>query len=95
MSWIRDTPQGARITVRVQPRAARNEVAGVLGEALKIRLQAPPVEGRANEALVRFLAETLDVPRGHVLLESGATGRNKTILAQGLKASEARARLGL
>ncbi len=92
-NWIQETAAGVRIRVRVVPRAARNEVQGVLGNALKIRLQAPPVEGQANAALIEFLAERLDLSRRSVRLESGATGRNKTALITGRSAAEIAARL--
>ncbi len=56
-------PNGVRLSVRITPNARKNEVVGVLDDALKIKLNAPPIEGRANEALIRFIAEQLDVPR--------------------------------
>lgn len=95
MSWIRPVEGGVRVNVRVQPRASRDEVVGVMGDALKIRLQAPPLEGRANAALLRFLAKTLDVSRGSVTIEAGAKGRNKAVLVKAVSESDARARLGL
>ena len=95
MSWIQQTADGCVISVRVVPRASKNQVQGILGDALKIRLQAPPVEGKANEALVRFLAESLDIPPRSVRLLSGETGRNKRILLAGMDAGQARARLGI
>ena len=67
------------LEVRVQPRASRSEIAGTFGERLRVRLQAPPVDGRANAALVEFLAETFDVPRAAVTIERGLTGRDKRI----------------
>jgi uncharacterized protein (TIGR00251 family) len=67
------------LEVRVQPRAARSEIAGILGERLRVRLQAPPVDGRANAALVEFLAEIFDVPRAAVTIERGLTGRDKRV----------------
>ncbi len=73
-----------RFAVRVQPRAARNEVAGVQGVALKVRLNAPPVDGAANEALVRFLARALGVAPRQVRIVSGATARLKTIEVEGI-----------
>ncbi|HEX9565329.1 MAG TPA: DUF167 domain-containing protein [Gemmatimonadaceae bacterium] len=80
MTVVLRTRVGAvRFDVRVQPRAARNEIAGEHGGALRVRLQAAPVEGAANEALVKFLAETLDVPRRHVRIVSGAGSRNKIV----------------
>jgi uncharacterized protein (TIGR00251 family) len=93
-SWVAVTPvtveqrQGAvRFQVRVQPRASRNEVAGELGGALKVRLQAPPVDGAANEALVSFLAHELGVPRKVVRIVSGSTSRSKTIEVDGIAPS--------
>lgn len=67
------------IDVRVQPRASRSEIAGTFGERLRVRLQAPPVDGRANAALVEFLAETFGVPRAAVTIEHGLSGRDKRV----------------
>ncbi|MFM1887159.1 MAG: hypothetical protein RL026_2316 [Pseudomonadota bacterium] len=71
------------LDVFVQPRASRNEVAGRHGEALKIRLTAPPVEGAANEALVRFVAESLSLPRSAVSVVSGHASRRKRLAIEG------------
>ena len=79
----------------MQPRAARTELAGPHGGALRVRLTAPPVDGAANEALVRFLAERLDVPRSAVRLEAGATGRSKLVTVEGIDVETAARRLGL
>jgi hypothetical protein len=92
---IRDTPQGATFAVRVQPRASRNAIAGEMGDALKLALTAPPVEGKANEACVEFLSKLLKVPRSSVTIASGETGRNKVIRVTGLSAEEVRKRLGV
>jgi uncharacterized protein (TIGR00251 family) len=81
--------------VRVQPRASRTELAGRYGDALKIRLAAPPVDGAANEALVRFLAERLKVPRSSVALMAGAGARAKVLAVTGIGLEEAVRRLGL
>ncbi len=67
------------LDIRVQPRASRNEIAGVIGEQLKVRLTAPPVDGKANLALLKFLAQCCGVPRGQVTLLSGDAGRNKRV----------------
>jgi uncharacterized protein len=67
------------IEVRIQPRAATSEFAGRFGERVRIRLQAPPVDGRANAALVAFLADAFAVPRARVLIESGLAGRDKRV----------------
>ncbi len=81
--------------MRVQPRASRTELAGRYGDALKIRLAASPVDGAANEALVRFLAERLKVPRSSVALMAGAGARAKVLAVTGIGLEEAVRRLGL
>ena len=70
--------------VRVQPRAGRDEVAGVMGGALKVRLQAPAVENRANEALVEFLAHLLKTPKSAVRILSGDRSRTKRLEVYGV-----------
>jgi uncharacterized protein (TIGR00251 family) len=67
------------LEVRIQPRASRTEFAGQFGERLRIRLQAPPVDGRANAALIEFLASAFDVPRAGVAIEHGLAGRDKRV----------------
>jgi len=79
----------------VQPRASSTELAGRHGDALKVRLTAPPVDGAANEALLRFLAERLDVPRSAVRIEVGATGRSKVVAVEGISLEAANRRLEL
>jgi uncharacterized protein len=80
----------ARFAVHVQPRAKRTDVAGEHGAAVKIRLAAPPVDGAANEALRRFLAERLCVPRASVHVVAGLSSRDKWIEVDGLSAADAR-----
>lgn len=92
MITIRDTPRGATFAVRVQPRARKNAIVGELGDALKLALTAPPVEGRANEACIEFLAEFLKVPRSSVTIAAGEASRNKVIRIAGLSAEELRRR---
>ena len=72
------------LEVRIQPRAKRSEFAGRFGERLRIRLQAPPVDGRANSALVAFLAEAFEVPRASVAIEHGLASRDKRVRIRGL-----------
>ena len=72
------------VAVKVQPRASRNAIAGVLGGELKIQVTAPPVDSAANEALVEFLADLLNCPRGAVQMVRGATSRHKTMALRGL-----------
>ena len=76
------------------PGASRDEVAGTMGEAVKIKLRAPPVDGRANEALIGFLAERLDLPKRAFTLERGDTSRQKLLRIDGLEQGEVRRRLG-
>ena len=71
------------LDVRIQPRASRSEIAGQHGERLRIRLQAPPVDGRANAALVEFIAEAFGVPRARVVIEHGLAGRDKRVRVRG------------
>ncbi|HEX6929898.1 MAG TPA: DUF167 family protein [Gammaproteobacteria bacterium] len=66
------------LTLHVQPRASRDELVGAHGDALKVRITAPPVEGKANDRLLRFLADAFGVGRSDVQLVAGATGRRKT-----------------
>lgn len=67
------------INVKVQPRASKNEVCGIYGDRIKIKLTAPPVEGEANEKLREFLAEKLEINKGRIEIISGHRGRNKLI----------------
>ncbi len=90
---IRDTASGATLPVRVHPRAKKNAIAGTVGDALKLSLTAPPVEGRANEAAIAFLAEILRVPRASISIAAGQSSRNKVIRVAGFSAAEIAARL--
>jgi uncharacterized protein (TIGR00251 family) len=82
-----------RLAVKVIPGASRNEVCGWLGEALKVKLSAPPVDGRANDALVEFLAGMLGLPRRAVALVRGETARQKLVRIDGLALAEVKRRL--
>jgi uncharacterized protein (TIGR00251 family) len=73
-----------RFSVRVQPRASRNEIAGVYGDALKVRLSAPPVDGAANVALIEFLADVFAVGRRDVRILAGETSRSKIVEIEGI-----------
>ena len=83
----------ARLVVHVQPRAARSEIAGRHGDAIRVRLHAAPVDGAANEELVRLLAESLGVPRRAVRIVRGHAARRKTVEVEGLAAATALGRL--
>ena len=88
MPWLVDTPAGAVLNLRLVPRAAKNAIQGEHGDALKIRLCAPPVDGAANSALVEFLSDAFSLPRARVQLLSGATSRNKRVLLAGVPAAQ-------
>jgi uncharacterized protein (TIGR00251 family) len=90
---ITGTERGVTFAVRVSPRASKDEIVGIHGDALKVRVTAPPVEGRANEALVAFLADQLGVRKGQVEIVAGATSRRKTIRVVGLWPQEVGERL--
>lgn len=90
---ITAVPGGVEISLHIQPRASRTEVIGAHGDALKIRLAAPPVDGEANEELVRFLAKRLGLPKSAVTIVRGATGRKKVVRVDGLGAESVRSAL--
>jgi uncharacterized protein (TIGR00251 family) len=91
---IRETKEGVTLAVRAQPGAKKTAITGVYGEGaaaqLKIAVQAPPVEGRANEALNLFLAEMFGLPRSSVVLQAGALSRSKVFLLRGVRLPRAR-----
>jgi uncharacterized protein len=90
---IKETSRGLTFLVKVQPRARRNEITGVVGDALKLSLTAPPVEGRANDAVVEFLADFFDIPRSSVTITSGKTNRLKAICICGIRVEQLRQKL--
>ena len=92
-AFLQDHPDGVYLSLKVQPRASKNEIGEPLGNELKIKVTAPPVDSAANEALVRFLAETLGCPRGAVRLVRGQTSRHKQVLVTGMTAEAVAARL--
>lgn len=93
MFTIDEIKGGISFRVRVHPRARRDAIAGEIGDALKIDLKAPPVDGRANEACVEFFAKLLKVPRGSVTIASGQNSRNKTMRVSGITAEQLRRQL--
>ncbi len=90
---VRDTPAGATFQVKVHPRARKNAITGVVGDALKLALTSPPVEGRANEACIAFLADVLNVPRSSVRIAAGETSRQKVIRIAGVQAAQVEEKL--
>jgi uncharacterized protein (TIGR00251 family) len=92
-TFIRETPGGVLLSVKLQPRASKNEIGEVLDDELKIKVTTPPVDAAANQALVEFLAEKLGCSRGKVELIRGQTSRHKTILLHGFKPEEVLSKL--
>jgi uncharacterized protein (TIGR00251 family) len=90
---LHQTPTGVTFAVKIHPRAKKNAITGELGDAVKLSLTAPPVEGRANEACIEFFANLLEVPRSSVTIASGETSRRKVIRVVGLSAQELQQRL--
>lgn len=78
-AWCSALPWGVRLAVQITPNAKKTEVIGVLDDAVKLKLQAQPIEGKANDALVRFLAETLAVPRSAVTITHGQASKRKLV----------------
>ena len=95
MIAINETAAGVTFAIKVQPRAKRNATVGELGDALKVALTAPPVDGRANQACVEFFADLLRVPRSAVMIATGQTSRNKVVRVVGISAALVRERLGV
>jgi uncharacterized protein len=93
VSAIRETTGGTLINVAVVPRSGRAGIVGLVGDVLKVRVKAAPVDGRANEELLALLAERLNVPRVSVHIQSGHGGRRKVVRVTGLAAADVAARL--
>jgi uncharacterized protein (TIGR00251 family) len=94
MIAIQETPAGVTFAVKVHPRANKNAITGELGDALKLSLTAPPVEGKANLACIEFFANLLKVPRSSITIAGGQNSRRKVIRVVGLSVEEIRKRLG-
>jgi uncharacterized protein (TIGR00251 family) len=90
---VRQDAAGATFAVKVQPRARRNAVTGMVGHALKVAVTAPPEAGRANHAVIGLLAELLNLPRSSVTIASGAGSRDKRVRVTGISAPELEARI--
>lgn len=90
---ISDTTGGAAFALKLHPRAKKNAITGVVGDALKLAVTAPPIEGRANAACVEFFANLFVVPRSSITIASGETSRRKVILVAGLSGDEVRRKL--
>jgi uncharacterized protein (TIGR00251 family) len=93
VEFTRETPEGCSLSVRLHPGAKKNAITGLHDGAVKIALNTPPVDGKANEALIGFLAERLGVPRAKIALVAGQTSRSKTLRVTGKGAAEVAAAL--
>src|SRR5947209_19707269 len=85
---LASTAAGISITIKVHPRAKKNAITGTTEDAYKLSLTAPPVDGKANEAVIHFFADVLDIPRSSVTIISGATSRTKVIRVTGVSAEK-------
>jgi uncharacterized protein (TIGR00251 family) len=83
---VQDTKDGAILTVHIQPNASTTECVGIHGDAIKIRVAAPPVDGAANDELIRFLARRLSIPAASVHITFGISGRHKRVVIKGASA---------
>jgi uncharacterized protein len=93
MFAIAETSGAVSFAVKVHPRAKKNAITGEVGDAFKVSLTTPPIEGRANAACIEFFAKLLKVPRSSVTIASGLTSRNKVIRVTGLSAQQVRERI--
>jgi uncharacterized protein len=92
---VKESAGSATFAVKVHPRAKKNSITGEVGDALKLALTAPPVDGKANQACIEFFANLLKVPRSSVTIAAGQSSRNKVIRVTGLTAQQVRDRLHL
>ena len=95
MNWIAATKTGVMLSVHACPRAAQDQVQGLHGDAVKIRLRAPPTDGRANDALIAFLSQLLDVPTRDLAIVAGHSSRRKRVAVAGATEAGVRIKLGL
>ncbi len=95
LEWINETTDGVDVKIRAVPRASKNEIQGLYDDALKIRLTTAPVDGKANQALIKFLSKSLNVSKAQIQIEQGETSRHKTVHIDGLTKNEVMERLSL
>jgi len=91
--YFQESAAGTTFVIKVHSRAKKNAITGEVGDALKVSLTAPPLDGRANEACIKFLAKLLKVPRSSVTIASGHSSRNKTIRVAGMSRAQAQERI--
>ena len=95
MNWLLSTSDGCIVTVKATPRASKSEIAGADPEWLRVRIQAPPVDGKANAALAALFAETFGIPKRSVEILTGGTSRLKRVKLRGVAAETVTSRLSL
>jgi uncharacterized protein len=93
MVTVKETSTGATFSIKVHPRARKNAITGIVGDALKLALTAPPVEGKANAAVIEFFADLFEIPRSSVTIASGETSRNKVVRISGINRTMVEQRL--
>jgi uncharacterized protein len=93
MIFLKETGKGISFAVKVQPRARKDAITGTVGDALKLSLTAPPVEGKANQALIEFLAEVFEITRSSITIASGESSRLKTVRISGVSRQTLEGRL--
>lgn len=92
---IQITPQGVILSVFIQPKASKNEIVGLFNSELKIKVQSPPVDGKANETLVEYLSEVLRIAKSKIQIIKGETNRHKKVLIVGLNEAQIKSLIGL
>ena len=90
---LNETAKGITFAIKVHPRARKNAITGLVGDALKLALTAPPVEGKANQAVIEFFADLFEIPRSSVTIASGETSRNKVVRISGINRTMVEQRL--
>lgn len=95
MGWLSEKGGSVFINIHLQPRASKNEIAGIHGESLKVRLTSPPVEGAANSHVIEFFSKKLGTTKSKIAIVSGEKSRHKTLKVEGLTAAEATAMIDL
>ena len=93
LNWLREERDGVVLTVKATPRARANGVAGIDGDWLRVHLQAPPVDGKANEEFIALLSKTFRVPKSSVVIEKGEHGKRKRVRIAGLTFDEIKRKL--
>lgn len=92
--FCQEHPDGVVIKIKVQPRASKSRIAGLLGDSLKVTLTAPPVDGAANMACIEFFARLMGLPKSRIEIISGQTGRTKLLKIFGIKSADLKEKIG-